>query len=97
MQPIVQFENGEYKMIRPGSEHPDYKKNVKKLEAEGYRFPKVGELPAEIEMLYGEGAESWMIGKKGDIKSVSQSTGEISVVLPPRTLPTPQKPRPPQM
>jgi hypothetical protein len=64
--------------IFPGNWHPDYEKNMKKLEAEGYRGAKQEELPPHLRQVCG--AESYLINSEGDLKSVSQSTGEVNRV-----------------
>jgi hypothetical protein len=66
--------------IFPGNWHPDYEKNVQKLQSEGYRYAKQEELPESLQQMCG--AETFLIGKTGTLKSVSQSTGEVNDVKP---------------
>ncbi len=74
-------------MICPDNWHPNYEKNIKKLEGEGYHLPKVGELPRHLEMICG--GETYMVNNKGQIKSVSQGSGQIADVslMPPKRRP----------
>lgn len=69
--------------ISPDHWHPDYEKNLKKLQAEGYRGAKEEELPPHLRRICG--GDSYLINAEGDLKSVSQSSGEVKRVssLPP--------------
>lgn len=66
--------------IFPGNWHPDYEKNVQKLQSEGYRYAKQEELPASLQHICG--AETFLINTTGTLKSVSQSSGEVNEVKP---------------
>ena len=79
-------------MINPANWSADYEKNIKKLQDEGYHYSTQEELPAHLQRIVG--GESYLVNEKGEIKAVSQATGEIRDV--PRTSPQKdfQGPRP---
>ncbi len=73
-------------MIHPDHWSPDYQKNLQQLQQQGFHHPKQEELPEHLQRFCG--AETFLVNDKGDIKSVSQATGEIKDLS--RTPPVPE-------
>jgi len=61
-------------MLHPDLFSPKFFESLKALQAAGFRRPRPGELPSECEI---EGAETFLVNDKGDVKSVSQVDGSI--------------------
>jgi hypothetical protein len=62
-------------MLHPSSWSPDYSKNMRKLQDEGYHHAKHDELPEYLQGLCG--AETFLVNDAGAIKSVGQTDGTI--------------------
>lgn len=75
--------------MHPNNYHPDSKKNIEKLQTEGYRVPAIDELPSHLQFL----TAVVLINKEGDTKVVNLGTGKIQDMTAEKQLPSYKKPK----